>query len=390
MRSNFRLRYIGLLTVVTLLYSLTAGTVLYYCLNIFCGDHICIPDDVRQRKTSYQILELGHSVSAFPGLRKHEENKDTQYHQSPWTKIKETQLFDQNEVQKASKNRTKHLIRVNRILYNTPTRKPKVAENEVTDRTPETLRNRRQVNSVHKRCKRDFVSLSRSHLPRTALASSPGSGNTWTRHLLQQATGIRTGSIYNDGELQMNGFWGENKCTRIKTCLVIKTHEWHTEYQTFYDRAILILRHPRDSILSSFHFFNGGRHVREARPYLFHTDRWVRFAEERVHLWFDLNNDWVKRYRNPLHIVFYEELKANPVLQIEQAIRFLNFTMTEADKMCLKKNLEGKFRRQHKNKIDTERLYSGALAKAIAEHVKILTTTIRRRFPGKPVVWTPI
>lgn len=33
------------------------------------------------------------------------------------------------------------------------------------------------------------VRLSPKPLPRTALASFPGSGNTWVRHLVQQATG---------------------------------------------------------------------------------------------------------------------------------------------------------------------------------------------------------
>lgn len=36
----------------------------------------------------------------------------------------------------------------------------------------------------------------------TALASFPGSGNTWVRYLIQQATGYVTGSIYNDGSLK--------------------------------------------------------------------------------------------------------------------------------------------------------------------------------------------
>ena len=35
------------------------------------------------------------------------------------------------------------------------------------------------------------VGFSKTALPRTALASFPGSGNTWVRHLLQQATGKR-------------------------------------------------------------------------------------------------------------------------------------------------------------------------------------------------------
>jgi hypothetical protein len=43
-----------------------------------------------------------------------------------------------------------------------------------------------------------------------ALASFPGSGNTWVRYLLQQATGILTGSVYKDYALLKNGFPAEN------------------------------------------------------------------------------------------------------------------------------------------------------------------------------------
>ena len=41
-----------------------------------------------------------------------------------------------------------------------------------------------------------------------ALASFPGSGNTWLRYLLQQSTGIITGSIYKDQALLKNGYPG--------------------------------------------------------------------------------------------------------------------------------------------------------------------------------------
>ena len=43
----------------------------------------------------------------------------------------------------------------------------------------------------------------------TALASYPGSGNTWLRYLIEGATGIFTGSRYKDLQIQMYGLWGE-------------------------------------------------------------------------------------------------------------------------------------------------------------------------------------
>ena len=60
--------------------------------------------------------------------------------------------------------------------------------------------------------------------PRVGIASFPGSGNTWVRYLLQQMTGILTGSVYEDGDLRRNGFKGEYH--RSGKVLVVKTHEW--------------------------------------------------------------------------------------------------------------------------------------------------------------------
>ena len=60
--------------------------------------------------------------------------------------------------------------------------------------------------------------------PRTALASFPGAGNTWVRLLVQQMSGVWTGSIYSDGDLRANGFPGEFKAS--DRVMVVKTHEW--------------------------------------------------------------------------------------------------------------------------------------------------------------------
>lgn len=43
------------------------------------------------------------------------------------------------------------------------------------------------------------------HLPPVWLASFPCSGNTWTRYLLEGASGVLTGSIYVDNSLTKRG-----------------------------------------------------------------------------------------------------------------------------------------------------------------------------------------
>ena len=63
--------------------------------------------------------------------------------------------------------------------------------------------------------------------PLTALASKPGSGNTWVRHLIQLATGIQTGSIYHELRLQRNGFPGEGISNG--SVVAIKSHHLDDE-----------------------------------------------------------------------------------------------------------------------------------------------------------------
>ena len=59
--------------------------------------------------------------------------------------------------------------------------------------------------------------------PKTALASYPGSGNTWVRYLIQHISGYITGSVYNDHSLKKMGFPGEGE-TNGKV-IAIKTHQ---------------------------------------------------------------------------------------------------------------------------------------------------------------------
>ena len=59
--------------------------------------------------------------------------------------------------------------------------------------------------------------------PKTALASYPGSGNTWVRYLIQHISGYITGSVYNDHNLKKMGFPGEGE-TNGKV-IAIKTHQ---------------------------------------------------------------------------------------------------------------------------------------------------------------------
>lgn len=87
------------------------------------------------------------------------------------------------------------------------------------------------------------------------LVSLPGSGNTWTRLLLEQATGIFTGSIFCDQDLRSSGFFGEQIIS--SNVLAVKTHYPGIGNPTFnhfnpahVDGTIFIMRNPLDSIVA--------------------------------------------------------------------------------------------------------------------------------------------
>ncbi len=93
--------------------------------------------------------------------------------------------------------------------------------------------------------------------PLTAIVSFHGSGNTWVRYLIEQVTGIFTGSIYCDPVLRKM-FPGEFVAS--SNVVVVKTHHADTtdlpkdvqlqENKQKYDRAIVLVRDPFDALVS--------------------------------------------------------------------------------------------------------------------------------------------
>ena len=93
--------------------------------------------------------------------------------------------------------------------------------------------------------------------PITALVSFHGSENTWVRYLIEQATGVFTGSIYCDSVLKVT-FPGESVASG--NVVVVKTHHADTRElpkdvqletgKSNYDRAVVLVRNPFDALVS--------------------------------------------------------------------------------------------------------------------------------------------
>ena len=86
--------------------------------------------------------------------------------------------------------------------------------------------------------------------PVVALASFPGSGNSWVRQLLESVTGIYTGAMYCDSSYINAGMIGEGVDT--KNVIAIKAHYIPSFVKKLLnnDKAIYIVRSPFRAILS--------------------------------------------------------------------------------------------------------------------------------------------
>jgi len=170
--------------------------------------------------------------------------------------------------------------------------------------------------------------------PLVMLTSIQGSGNTWTRQLLESATGIYTGSIYNETRIfTENGFKGEIEPMLSGKTIGNKNHG--LRHLAEAGAIILVIRNPYNTLKAEFNRKHtipeetGGKglgHVGHADPAAFNTTDWDDFVVK-------MSGRWVRHYHRyisesaskniPLKIVYYENLQADSVREIKQVLEFL-------------------------------------------------------------------
>nr|XP_039269003.1 WSC domain-containing protein 1-like isoform X2 [Styela clava] len=105
---------------------------------------------------------------------------------------------------------------------------------------------------INEECYFEKTYASNKHVPYVGILSFPGSGNTWFRHLLEMATGIYTGSVYDEAELFSYGFYGEILEMTSNDILGVKDHVIHKRNKKMYNKQILIIRNPYDAFMAEF------------------------------------------------------------------------------------------------------------------------------------------
>ncbi|XP_069135593.1 WSCD family member AAEL009094-like [Argopecten irradians] len=205
-------------------------------------------------------------------------------------------------------------------------------------------------------------------LPPTALVSFPGSGNTWLRHVIQQATGVATGSTYTDAALKRDGFPGEGQTNG--SVIVVKTHSWGKEERARYVRAVLLIRDPFQALLAEFNRRHGG-HKGHAPTEHFEKN-WYDYILGTAGEWYDLYHDWMT-FDGPVHVIMYGDLRSNPSAELDRLMKFLGVTLTHKEKFCVLSNYEGNHKRRGKPVSD---VYTDYMTYLIKNYKQKLTTEL--------------
>jgi hypothetical protein len=201
-------------------------------------------------------------------------------------------------------------------------------------------------------CSMRFLNASEARMP-PILYSFPGSGNTWTRLQIDLATGIYSGSTYND-KLLYSTFPGESICNQLVS--VVKMHPNINNFANIhhikgkpqprcptvlFQQAILLIRDPYDAIFAEFVRRSVESHVASLPREKFNHRSWVELGSFLAHEYFQMFHTHYKQLMqvfgsdNYIYIR-YEDLK-NSTQQVDllrKIVRFLKFNVSEDRITC--------------------------------------------------------
>ncbi|XP_021531215.2 sialate:O-sulfotransferase 2 isoform X2 [Aotus nancymaae] len=220
-----------------------------------------------------------------------------------------------------------------------------------------------------------------------ALASFPGAGNTWARHLIELATGFYTGSYYFDGSLYNKGFKGERDHWRSGRTICIKTHESGQKEIEAFDAAILLIRNPYKALMAEFNRKYGG-HIGFAAHAHWKGKEWPEFVRNYAPWWATHTLDWLKFGKKVL-VVHFEDLKQDLFVQLGRMVSLLGVAVREDRLLCVESQKDGNFKRSGLRKLEYDP-YTADMQKTISAYIKMVDAALKgRNLTGVPDDYYP-
>lgn len=220
-----------------------------------------------------------------------------------------------------------------------------------------------------------------------ALASFPGAGNTWARHLIELATGYYTGSYYFDGSLYNKGFKGERDHWRSGRTICIKTHESGKKEIESFDSSVLMIRNPYKALMAEFNRKYGG-HIGFASQAHWKGKEWPEFVKNYSPWWASHTLDWLN-YGKVVHVVHFENVKRDLFSQLKGMVQFLGLKVSEDRLLCVEGQKDGNFKRSGLRKLEYDP-YTPEMRANINEMIRTVEAALRKRnMSGVPEEYMP-
>jgi len=179
------------------------------------------------------------------------------------------------------------------------------------------------------------------HYEDVFLVSFPKSGNTWARFLLTgvylwhetRTTGEPTEFIAEPNYYNIHSYVPDLHITNSRRARVVsgfpRILKSHRPATSLFSRVILVVRDPRDTMLSRFHFLN-------RRETVFPSfEEFIQHPHFGVSSWVSHTASWLsspQRAQGRLLLVRFEDLQRHPSTELERMLGFLNLA---ASRQCL-------------------------------------------------------
>uniref|UniRef100_A0A2K6T865 WSC domain containing 2 n=1 Tax=Saimiri boliviensis boliviensis TaxID=39432 RepID=A0A2K6T865_SAIBB len=254
---------------------------------------------------------------------------------------------------------------------------------------------------VDPRCNSNNRCMDRRFLPGKskqliALASFPGAGNTWARHLIELATGFYTGSYYFDGSLYNKGFKGERDHWRSGRTICIKTHESGQKEIEAFDYGTG--EPPHSSRIGGLGSHMSLRWGKGSSPrslqILFRSiftasvGEWPEFVRNYAPWWATHTLDWLKFGKKVL-VVHFEDLKQDLFVQLGRMVSLLGVAVREDRLLCVESQKDGNFKRSGLRKLEYDP-YTADMQKTISAYIKMVDAALKgRNLTGVPDDYYP-
>lgn len=197
------------------------------------------------------------------------------------------------------------------------------------------------------------------------LASYPGSGNTWSRLILEELTGIYTGSIFCDHLIAFSGHFGEGFA--VRETIAVKAHSALGRIRESPRSVIYLVRNPFHSLLSSLSWKSTKSHTISNHKESLDT----QVVKKELEAWSNNVHRWVERGKWSVTVVSYDALVSDFEEELKKFVSAINFPVKQEAIDCLLHNSMDAHKR---NKKKGENPYTEEQEEVIRATVELMKT----------------